>query len=128
MSSSPDPPSYVRLGTLGGFLPLNDITTITTRGQKLSGLIQQRSSNNINSLKKRQQIRLGGESDEEDQDGERNQDEVDSRSKGLSPAKNSRYATSERRGSGVSDIEQVLNTPQMRSMRLIGNSNPRYQW
>jgi hypothetical protein len=22
----------------------------------------------------------------------------------------------------------LLNTPQMRSMRLIGNSNPRYQW
>lgn len=23
---------------------------------------------------------------------------------------------------------QILMTPQMRSMRLIGNSNPRYQW
>ena len=23
---------------------------------------------------------------------------------------------------------EALNTPQMRSMRLIGNSNPRYQW
>ena len=23
---------------------------------------------------------------------------------------------------------EVLTTPQMRSMRLIGNSNPRYQW
>ena len=23
---------------------------------------------------------------------------------------------------------QVLLTPQMRSIRLIGNSNPRYQW
>jgi hypothetical protein len=23
---------------------------------------------------------------------------------------------------------QVLNTPQMRSQRLIGNSNPRYKW
>lgn len=22
----------------------------------------------------------------------------------------------------------VLNTPQMRSQRLIGNSNPRYRW
>lgn len=23
---------------------------------------------------------------------------------------------------------QILNTPQMRSQRLIGNSNPRYKW
>ena len=33
-----------------------------------------------------------------------------------------------RRMSGVSDGGEVLMTPQMRSMRLIGNSNPRYQW
>lgn len=25
-------------------------------------------------------------------------------------------------------LSAVLNTPQMRSMRLIGKSNPRYQW
>lgn len=30
--------------------------------------------------------------------------------------------------SGFSDGGEVLMTPQMRSMRLIGNSNPRYQW
>ena len=33
-----------------------------------------------------------------------------------------------RRGSTLSKEEDVLNTPQMRSMRLIGQNNPRYQW
>ena len=33
-----------------------------------------------------------------------------------------------RRMSVFSDGGDVLMTPQMRSMRLIGNSNPRYQW
>jgi len=36
-----------------------------------------------------------------------------------------------RRRSGDMDerrLSIILNTPQMRSMRLIGNSNPRYQW
>ena len=28
----------------------------------------------------------------------------------------------------MAHAEQVLMTPQMRSMRLVGNSNPRYQW
>lgn len=34
------------------------------------------------------------------------------------------------RRSGEQDrrLSAVLNTPQMRSMRLIGSSNPRYQW
>jgi hypothetical protein len=31
----------------------------------------------------------------------------------------------ERRNSNAASI---LNTPQMRSQRLIGNSNPRYKW
>jgi hypothetical protein len=31
----------------------------------------------------------------------------------------------ERRSSNAASI---LNTPQMRSQRLIGNSNPRYKW
>ena len=30
--------------------------------------------------------------------------------------------------SGINDAAEVLMTPQMRSMRLIGNSNPRYRW
>jgi len=35
-----------------------------------------------------------------------------------------------RRSLDVGDkrLSAALNTPQMRSMRLIGNNNPRYQW
>ncbi|KAL9101616.1 MAG: hypothetical protein Q9163_003135 [Psora crenata] len=129
MSSLPDCPTPVRLGNLGGFLPLND-PPITTRGQKLSGLIRDRSSNNIKDIKKRRQIRIEGESDEEERerDVESNSMEFDARWHGRSPAKNSRHPKSERRGSAMSDASQLLHTPQMRSMRLIGNSNPRYQW
>jgi hypothetical protein len=28
----------------------------------------------------------------------------------------------------ASNAASILNTPQMRSQRLIGNSNPRYKW
>jgi len=46
---------------------------------------------------------------------------------GPSPAK-SKLGRGIRRMSGFSDGSEVLMTPQMRSMRLIGNSNSRYQW
>ena len=46
---------------------------------------------------------------------------------GPSPAKSS-LGRMARRASIYSDGGEVLMTPQMRSMRLIGHSNPRYQW
>ena len=66
-------------------------------------------------------------------DGDRESDserDVEARSfNELSPAK-SRFGKGGRRTSVMSgsDGAEVLMTPQMRSMRLIGNSNPRYQW
>ena len=44
-----------------------------------------------------------------------------------SPAR-SKFPKMDRRMSGVSDGGEVLMTPQMRSMRLIGKNNARYQW
>ena len=44
-----------------------------------------------------------------------------------SPAKG-RSGKPIRRKQTINDGVEVLMTPQMRSMRLIGNSNPRYQW
>ena len=127
MSSPSDRPSPFRLGTLRGFLPLND-TPITTRGQSLTGLLQSRSSHNVRDFKKRRPISVQGESDEDDADVESNAEILDFRWDGPSPTKSNAYVKSERRGSAMSDVNQMLNTPQMRSMRLIGNSNPRYQW
>ena len=122
----PDRPSPVKVGSLRGFLPLND-APVTTRGQKLPSLIQSRSSANIHDLKKRRQITIQGENDTEDNDVERHADGVDFRWDGSPPTKR-KYSRGERRGSAMSEISQIMNTPQMRSLRLIGNSNPRYQW
>lgn len=117
MSSPPNlQPSY-RLGGLSGFLPLSEEAAVSTRGQRLPGLIQSRSSNALHTLSRHRgrlsSIQSASTGDEEARpavDGGRRSivNEIDGR-----------------RGSVTPDI---LNTPQVRSMRLIGNSNPRYRW
>lgn len=126
-SASPRPKSY-RIGSLRGFLPLSDTSnTFSTRGQKLPSLLQSRSTTNAKDLwaqtpQRRSATPETNEDDESDveRDADRGYD-------GPSPAK-SRLSRMERRMSGISDGGEVLMTPQMRSMRLIGNNNPRYQW
>lgn len=121
-ASSPPRPPAARIGSLRGFLPLSD-STVSTRGQTLPSLIQNRSSGNAkdlrNALAQRRSVTPEVESDDEG-DTERDVRGLD----GPSPAK-SRLGMTERR---MSNGSQILMTPQMRSMRLIGNSNPRYQW
>lgn len=122
--SPPRPKSY-RIGSLRGFLPLSDTdSTFSTRGQKLPALIQSRSSANITEMRAQlAQKRL----EAQDTDGEEESDLERDGDTGPSPAK-SRPGRGMRRMSGYSDGGEVLMTPQMRSMRLIGNSNPRYRW
>lgn len=122
----PDRPPVLQKGSLRGFLPLND-TAVSTRGQKLPGLIQNRSTNNIKDWKKRRQITIEGESDHEAGDIEANRDGAESKAD-TSAALRKKSIMSSRRGSAMSEISQVMNTPQMRSMRLIGKNNPRYEW
>ncbi|KAI4254882.1 MAG: hypothetical protein LQ352_002853 [Teloschistes flavicans] len=121
INTSPDKPPNVRLGTLRGFLPLAT-DSVSTRGQKLPSLIQSRSNASLKDLRvqlaQRRQSLLYDEPDEE-ADPARDADQ-----KNASPASN-RHGRPERRESNASE---VLLTPQMRSMRLIGNPNPRYQW
>ncbi|KAL8688984.1 MAG: hypothetical protein Q9224_004752 [Gallowayella concinna] len=124
--SSPDKPQNVRLGTLRGFLPLAG-DAVSTRGQNLPSLIQSRSSASLRDvralLNQRKQSLYHEEIDDEpdlERDGESRGGQRDRQS----PAR-SKYAASEGR---MSNASEVLLTPQMRSMRLIGNSNPRYQW
>jgi hypothetical protein len=116
MSSPPKlQPSY-RLDGPSSFLPLDEEAAVSTRGQRLHGLIQSRSSNALHTLSRYRgrvnSIQGSGAGDEESRpavDGRRSiVNELD-----------------ERRGSVTPDI---LNTPQVRSMRLIGNTNPRYRW
>lgn len=90
---------------------------MSTRGQRLSGLIQSRSSNALQTLSRNRgrinSIQSASTGDEE-----------------ARPALDDRRQaafneTDSRRPSGTPDI---LSAPQVRSMRLIGNSNPRYRW
>ncbi|KAI4119801.1 MAG: hypothetical protein LQ345_000360 [Seirophora villosa] len=125
-NSSPDKPPTVRLGTLRGFLPLAG-DSVSTRGQTLPSLIQSRSSASLRDvrayLNQRKASVYHDETDEEpdvERDGGLHQSQQNSQS----PASN-KNGRLERRTSNASE---TLMTPQMRSMRLIGNSNPRYQW
>ena len=125
--SSPRPNSY-RIGSLRGFLPLSDTSNaFSTRGQKLPFLLQNRSRANAKDLwvqtsQGRSSTPETNEDDESDVERDAGGDY-----NGPSPAK-SRLSKMDRRMSGVSDGGEVLMTPQMRSMRLIGKNNSRYQW
>ncbi|KAL9020237.1 MAG: hypothetical protein Q9185_002520 [Variospora sp. 1 TL-2023] len=125
-NSSPEKPSTVRLGTLRGFLPLAG-DSVSTRGQNLPSLIQSRSSASLRDvrayLNQRKTSVYHDETDEEP-DVERDGGLRSSQRNGHSPASN-KIGRPERLASNTSE---ALMTPQMRSMRLIGNSNPRYQW
>ena len=128
--STPRPKSY-RIRSLRGFLPLSDSdNALSTRGQTLPSLIQSRSSANMQDLKAQLAQRRPVTPDmiDDEESGIHNgvaESRIDNDD--LSPAK-SIIGRGVRRMSGLSDGREVLMTPQMRSMRLIGNSNPRYQW
>ena len=123
--SSPRPKSY-RIGSLRGFLPLSDTTSkpFSTRGQTLPSLLQSRSTANAKDLRGQIPRRRSVSPDTiEDDESDVERDGCD----GPSPAK-SRLSKMDRRMSVVSDGGEVLMNPQIRSMRLIGNNNPRYSW
>lgn len=123
-------PRRYNLGGLQPFIPLQDEQpNLMQRGQWLPGLIQTRSSSNLFTLPSRRKRGLSLSDDE-------SLDPVDSTySGGRRPAvkhaatsldlRDGRDANEERR---LSHAAEVLMTPHMRSMRLIGNSNPRYRW
>ncbi|CAE7009428.1 hypothetical protein P3342_003014 [Pyrenophora teres f. teres] len=102
--------SHPRLTNSKLFLPpQNDASAISTRGHHLPSLLHHtRRPSTIRSNERR-----GSETDDEDVEAYRN---------GLMMP----YDRDSDRRSSIG--AHVLNTPQMRSQRLIGNSNPRYQW
>jgi cation diffusion facilitator family transporter len=111
--SSPAKSQTYRIGGLSGFIPLNeDPVAISTRGQRLPSLLHSSSSTSIFTLPWRGAKRRNslGEDDEERGSFEEN--------RRPSPAELQRRES----------VLEALMTPQMRSMRLIGNSNPRYHW
>ncbi|KAF2142838.1 uncharacterized protein K452DRAFT_11527 [Aplosporella prunicola CBS 121167] len=118
-SSSSPPRSYGRIPSLKSFLPLSEEAVLSTRGQNLPGLLQQSFGG-----------RPAGGRPPSVQSGRRGSNEFgpdgDMRIPGRETPDHDQLSAGSRRTSlgGAS----VLMTPQMRSQRLIGNSNPRYKW
>ena len=124
-STTPPPSQGIRVGPLRDFLPHAD-DPLSTRGQKLPALIQNRSNASLNELLGQLQYRrrssLRGSLGEYIQDRDGYGVEGGDRENVMSPGQKK-----------LSLATALLNTPQMRSIRLIGNSNPRhsdprYQW
>ncbi|KAH0562999.1 hypothetical protein GP486_002432 [Trichoglossum hirsutum] len=80
---------------------------LTTRGHNLPGLIQSHSSASLHKMGQHYSGRRPSSLFDADTEADLDREERD-----------------RRQSAGV----LALMTPQMRSMRLIGNSNPRYQW
>ncbi|CAG8981694.1 hypothetical protein HYALB_00006567 [Hymenoscyphus albidus] len=114
---------------VSGFLPLaDDANPMVTHGKgTLGSLLRSQSSASIQTMDKRGSIVRGREAPNDEELGlglglgtgsrirRHSQDNID--------AEDSRRSlTDERR------LSSILNGPQMRSQRLIGNSNPRYMW
>lgn len=127
---------YGHIARFKGYLPLNgtDLSSpspMGTHGGALSSLVRVRSSTSINKDRERRtssNFVPSSVEDEEswiDHNGPKSVDHHRPRSasKQLHYINDDPYkAHMDRRAS------EVLMTPQMRSMRLIGNSNPRYKW
>jgi cation diffusion facilitator family transporter len=130
-SNDRESPRSYRIPGLKGFLPLSaEDSAMSTRGQALPGLISARTNGNTDRRSYRR--RPSSFSD----DNRRNS--IDARERNSTDDLESGDL---RRGSsftpmwGDSDSEpmedsraRLLMTQQMRSMRLIGYSNPRYRW
>ncbi|KAF2768420.1 hypothetical protein EJ03DRAFT_375291 [Teratosphaeria nubilosa] len=128
-----------RTSTLKDFLSASqDDSALSTRGQHLPGLIVPRSSSNIAGMRKgfgRRKSSSIGYGHGEDQPRRSHDDDPSD----ADPDTPSRLRSTAAAWSGPSDdhdehdrrmsvAASILLTPQMRSQRLIGNSNPRYQW
>lgn len=99
------------------FIPLNEESPLSTRGHALPEVLQRRAiptSTPNQLLRGRQPIEY------------RSEDEIGGLKDDFQHARTSVFANGERRRTSPSP--DLLLTPQMRSMRLIGHSNPRYRW
>ncbi|KAF2181760.1 cation diffusion facilitator 10 [Zopfia rhizophila CBS 207.26] len=118
LPTSPARSSLHRISSLKNFLPLSaETSTISTRGQNLPALIQSHSTGHT--LSRRPSTLRSGRRDSTDSD-----DDLESLRHGLTMP----WGSSDREERRMSIGAQILNTPQMRSQRLIGSSNPRYKW
>lgn len=113
--SSSSPPKMGRMGSIGlsGWLPLSTEATspMATHGQgALTRLIKNQSNLPLVTFRHSSASIRGRESLDDEEHANPTDDGDD-------------HPRSEERR-----LSAVLNGPQMRSQRLIGNSNPRYKW
>lgn len=102
-----------RGGGLTGFIPVNDdAVAISTRGHRLPSLLHSSSSTSLFTLPWRGAKRRSSLGEDDEEHGS------------FDETRRPTLAELQRRESTA----DVLMTPAMRSMRLIGNSNPRYRW
>lgn len=123
MSDDPESARQYRIAPFRDFLPLSadEGSSLTTRGQHLPGLIQSRSSTSLAALRGNPLVRKASH------DGhERRSHEADLRDRHVSSVAG--WGGGETDDRRMSLAATILHTPQMRSQRLIGNSNPRYKW
>ena len=125
-----------RIPGLKGFLPLSDEHSISTRGQNLPGIIQSRSSTNIQGLSKERPTQSAqrrrsshGEDLQRRSTESRDRHTLDGHDLELGRRVSFTPVWGDSESTHLDDRKMsVLFTPQMRSQRLIGNSNPRYRW
>jgi len=119
---SRSPPQFGRRPGPRAFLPLNydNASPMATHGNGiLTSLIKSRSHASLQTMHRRPSSFRGRETPEDEEIGpldrlRRNSMEYDD---------GDEFKRAEERR-----LSAVLNGPQMRSQRLIGNSNPRYRW
>lgn len=128
--NTPPRPSRYNLGGLSSFIPLQDeqARSLPRNPQRTLSLKPNRSSSNLFNLPSRRMRGLSVSDDESIEPSSEGGSFSSPRRptiKHAATAFDNRDFNEERR---ISHAVEVLMTPQMRSMRLIGNSNPRYRW
>jgi hypothetical protein len=110
------PPKFGRIGKLRGFLPLNEEPNVmATHGSgTLTNLIRSRSTASLHAMTRRPVSFLGRDTADEEEGAQESLRRHSHDGDDMRPSNGRR--------------ESILNDPRMRSMRLIGNSNPRYRW
>ncbi|KAE8452126.1 hypothetical protein EG329_001593 [Mollisiaceae sp. DMI_Dod_QoI] len=121
-SFSRSPPQFGRIPRPRGWISLSEETSpMATHGSgALTNLIKSRSHTSLSNLHRRPSSFRGGREtpDEEDLNPF---DRTPRNSKDIEEVDDFRRSEDRR-------MSIILNGPQMRSQRLIGNSNPRYKW
>lgn len=110
------PPKFGRIAKPRGFLPSNEEQNLmATHGNgTLASLIRSRSTASLHTMTWRPGSLFGRDMADEEE--------------GTQERPRRRSYDGDDTWHSLSRRESILNDPRMRSMRLIGNSNPRYRW